>query len=172
MRTVRTKVYKFNELASAAKEKAIRDNCDINVLDNWWENTYEDALNVGIRINCFNIDRGSYCEGDLIGTAEETARLIIKEHGENCETHKTAQDYLKSRQELIDSAPVDEQGEFQDENELDNNLADLDKEFENSIFEDYLIILRNEYEYLTGDEAIQETLINCKYEFTAEGNTF
>jgi len=173
MRTIRTKVYKFNELASGAKEKAIRDNWDINVLDNWWENTYyADALNVGIKISSFDIDRGNYCQGNLTGTAEETAKLIIKDHGEICETYKTAQNYLNNRQELINSAPTDKKGEFTDENELDNNLADLDQEFKDSIFEDYLIILRNEFDYLTGKEAIKETLITNEYEFTIDGNLF
>ncbi len=172
MRTIETKVYKFSELNETAQQVAIQKNCDINVDYNWWEFTYEDANQVGIIISSFDIDRGSYCQGALNESAEATAHLIIDNHGETCETYKTAENYLKERDELINTAPRDKNGDFEDENDLDSKLDDLDKDFEESIFEDYLTILRNEYEYLTGEEAIKETLIANEYEFTAEGNQF
>lgn len=42
MRTVRTKVYKFNELSKTAKEKAIESFYDINMDYDWWDSVYED----------------------------------------------------------------------------------------------------------------------------------
>jgi len=165
MRTVRTKVYKFNELSEAAQQVAIQKNCDINVDYQWWEFIKEDAKQAGIIISSFDIDRGNYCEIGFSESAEAAAHLIIDSHGETCETYKTAENYLKQRDELIDTAP-------RDENDLDCNLADLDNEFKESISGDYLKILRDEYEYQTSEEAIKETLIANEYEFTAEGKQF
>jgi len=172
MRTVRTKVYKFNELSETAQQVAIQKNCDINVDYQWWEFIYEDAKQAGIIISSFDIDRGNYCETGFSESAEAAAHLIIDSHGETCETYKTAENYLKQRDELIDTAPRDENGDFEDENDLDCNLADLDNEFNESLSGDYLKILRNEYEYLTSEEGIKETLIANEYEFTAEGEQF
>ena len=172
MRTVRTKVYKFSELNETAQQKAIQKNCDINVSEDWWEWTYYDAKQVGIIISSFDIDRGSYCEIGFKESAEATAHLIIDNHGETCETYKTAENYLKQRDELINTAPKDENGDFEDESQIDSDLDDLDKDFENSISEDYRTLLKNEYEYLTSEEAIKETIIANEYEFTVDGKQF
>jgi hypothetical protein len=42
MRTIRTKVYKFDELSEAAKETAIEQFSDINVDYDWYEFVYDD----------------------------------------------------------------------------------------------------------------------------------
>ena len=49
------------------------------------------------------------------------------------------------------------------------DLEDLNKEFLRSLCEDYRIILQKEYEYLTSEEAIIETIEVNEYEFTEEG---
>ena len=64
-RTIRTKVYLFSELSDQAKQKVIEDNYDINVDYEWWESAYEDAANIGLKITGFDIDRGSYCNGEF-----------------------------------------------------------------------------------------------------------
>lgn len=169
MRTIRTKVYKFDELTKAVQQKVIENNYDINVYYDWYEFTYEDAKNVGLKISGFDIDRGSYCNLDFIESAEAAAHLIIDQHGETCETYKTAESYLKERDKAIDTAPKDENGDFENERELDEKLDELDEEFKKSISEDYLKMLRDEYEYQTSEEAIKETISVNEYEFTAEG---
>jgi len=40
MRTIRTKIYKFNELSKDVQNKVIERNWDINVNDEWWEFIY------------------------------------------------------------------------------------------------------------------------------------
>jgi hypothetical protein len=169
---VKTKVYKFDELPEDAKEKALEKLYDINVNYDWYEFTYEDAKQVGLIIEEFDIDRGSYCRGKFTESAESTAQLIIDNHGIDCETYKTAQAYLKERDEVVDIAERDENGEFEDENALDDKLDELDAEFKKSIFQDYLIILRKEYEYQSSEEAIKETIEANDYEFTIEGNIY
>ena len=168
----KTKVYKFSELPEDAKEKAMEKLYDININYDWYEFTYEDAKQIGLIINEFDIDRGSYCRGKFAESAESTADLIIANHGIDCETYKTAESYLKERDEIVETAKRDENGEFEDENELDDKLDELDAEFKKSIFEDYLIILRKEYEYQSSEEAIKETIEANDYEFTIEGNIY
>lgn len=169
MRTIEVKLYKFSELSEEAQQKAIDSLYDINVFFDWWDSTYEDAERAGIKITGFDIDRGNYCEGEFIEGPEHTAHKIIDDHGQDCETYKTAEQYLKERDELINTAQKDEDGEFTDEHELDNKLDDLDAEFLKSILEDYRIILSKEWDYLTSKEAIIETIEANDYEFTEDG---
>ena len=176
MKTITTKtvVYKFDELDKQQRQEAIENLYDINVDHDWWDGVYDDAANVGIKITSFDIDRGSYCNGDIYCILD-TAEKIIEEHGEHCETHKTAADYLESRAELVkkhsDGKNLDIVAE-DNEYDFDNECDDLDEEFKKSILEDYRIMLSNEYDYLTGKEAIIDTIQANDYDFTADGKLF
>ena len=169
----KTEVYPFDELTDEAKETAIQNLADINVNYEWWEFIYEDAANVGIKITKFDLGRGSYCQGDFIENAEEAAKKIIAEHGESCDTYKTAMKFLvafelaKKNYEIsvdydTDDAEFDDTGEYEE-------LVD---EFSWLILEDYRINLQHEYEYLTSEEAIIETIEANDYEFTADGKLY
>ena len=50
MRTIETKVYKFEELTKEAQSKAIEKCYDINVCHDWWECTYNDAKTIEAQI--------------------------------------------------------------------------------------------------------------------------
>ena len=174
-RTIRTKVYKFDELNEDAKQKAIESLSDINVNYDWWQFVYEDAKNVGIQINGFDIDRESYCKGIFIESANYTANKIKFEHGENCETYKTAISFISDWDKLVakysDGKNTDKVTE-DNEYDFDNEADELENEFLNSICEDYRVMLSNEYDYLTSEEAIIETIRANEYEFTADGRRF
>lgn len=172
MRTVRTKVYSFNELSKEAQQNVISKMYDINVDFEWWEFTYNDAASVGIKIKSFDIDRGSYCNIDIESGAEYTANKIINEHGEQCETYILSAEYLKERDNVVDTAPKDENGDFEDEYELDSILDEIEDEYKKSLEGAYLRILSNEYEYLTSEEAVKQTIIANEYEFTIDGKQF
>ena len=169
MKTKTINVYSFDELSDEAKKKVLTKLYDINVSFDWWEFTYEDANNIGLKLEGFDIDRGNYCEGKFLASAEETAHKIEKEHGETCETFKDAKAYLKERDQVIDTAPKDENGDFVSEYELDEKLDELDSEFLKILCQDYLIMLRHEYEYQTSEEAIIETIRANEYEFDENG---
>lgn len=160
-------VYQFSELSDDAKQKALETMFDINIDHDWYESTYEDAENVGLKITAFDIDRGSYCEGDFTGTAEDTAERILTDHGDTCETYATAKAFLAERAEILRQANRDG-----DENDdaYEDELETLDDQFLKDILEDYLTILRDEYEYQTSTEAIVETIEANEYGFTAEGS--
>ncbi len=174
MKTIKTKVYQFNELSDEAKEKAIERFADINVDHDWWECTYEDAATVNLKLTEFDIDRSSYCKGQFIENAEDTANAIVKHHGESCETHKTAINYLDEIDQLWVKWPEKLDDEDYDENEAEreNQQQMLADEFLKDILEDYRIMLQKEYEYLTSEEAIVETITINEYDFTEDGKLF
>lgn len=63
-RTIRKKIYKFEELSDKAKQKVIEDNYCWNVEHNWWEFVYEDAAQLGIKITGFDLGRGNDITGN------------------------------------------------------------------------------------------------------------
>lgn len=157
MRIIKPKpytVYKFNELSESAQENAIQELYDINIHEDWYEYTYEDAKAIGLKIDSFDIDRGSYCKMTYLTTPELTAKAIIMNHGETCETYSLAKDF----REAIIGMDIESE-EFEDA--CTDFLKDLQEE--------YLSILRREYEYLTSEDAIINTIVANEYEFTEDG---
>lgn len=174
MRTYTTThtVYSFDELPEDVKEKAIEKLWDLNVDHEWWQFTYEDAKQIGCEIQGFDIGRGSYCNLIFEDSPEEVANLILKNHGETCETYKTAKNFLKERDELVEkySDGINKERVSEDnEYEFDNECDELEEEFKKSLSEDYRILLSNEYEYLTSEESIIETIKANEYEFDEDG---
>lgn len=169
MKTKTIELYQLEEAPKELKAKILQKYWDINVDYDWWKWTYEDAREILLKIDGFDIDRGNYCDAEFTSSAEETAYAILKAHGENCDTYKEAEAYLENRENILESADRDELGEFSDEYELDQKLDELDSEFLKQLEECYLSILRNEYEYLTSEEAIKETLISNEYYFNSDG---
>ncbi len=161
MKTKTYTTYKFNELNEKQKEKVLQNYYDINVDSDWWEPVYEGAKEIGLKITGFDLGSAQECDGKFITTALDCARAIVKEHGETCETYKTASAYIKE----IDALEIDDDSNFIDEEKAD----DITTEFLHSLLEDYRIMLEKEYEYLTGKEAIIETIEANDYDFTDDG---
>ena len=156
MRTIETKVYLFKELDEQTKEKAIRNNYDIAIQDDWYHFTKDDLKEVGIELRSFDIDRGSYAEIH-IDYFFETCEKIIKSHGGNCETYKIAERYIKEYNEI--------HCHIHDDDAIEN----LDEEYQKEFSEEVLSMLRQEYEHMTSDEYINDMFEANEYEFTAEG---
>ena len=168
----KTEVFKFEELTEEGKQAAIENLYDINVGYDWWDGTYDDAESIGLKINGFDTDRGNYIEGRLLLDHRELAEAILKNHGDTCETYQLSETFIKEYDEIVETSPKDENGEHENEYELDQKLDALEVEFERAIKEEYLSILKREYEYLTGEEAIKETIECNEYEFTVDGKLF
>jgi hypothetical protein len=171
MKTIRIKVYKFNELSQDAQYKAIEKLNDINVDFDWWEYTYQDAKEIGLKITSFDLDRNRHAKGEFILSAAEVAQNIINNHGESCETYKTASNFLESWQPIF-NAYMDEENEKYESREAEEEMQEIEEEFLNSLLEDYSIMLQNEYKYLQSDEAIKETIEANDYDFLANGELF
>jgi hypothetical protein len=151
MRQHTINIYKFDELSDKAKENALIHLWNVNVDHfDWWNSTYDDAKNIGLKLTGFDLDRGRYCNGEWIGDPTEVAENIIREHGVDCETYKDAHAFLC----LIEPDGEDIRG------------------FLHHLLEDYRLMLQEEYEYLISEEAIIEAIEANDYEFTEDGRLF
>ena len=135
-------VYKFDELPDDAKESALEKLWDINVEYDWFDCTIDDAKEIGIKISEFDIDHGTI-KGEYYDDAVDVKKAIMKNHGKTCDTYQTVLEY-------------------------DLRKNDVEDDLLYSLLQDYLSILRKEYEYLTTKEAIIETIE--MYTFDLDGN--
>lgn len=174
--TKQYQVYTFDELESDVQDKVIEKNYDFNVDYNWWDCTYEDAANIGFKINEFD---DYNLKSEFIENAVICAEKIIKEHGIACDTHNTAKLFLDEN--AIIQAQIDllmsnydnlEQIDLDKLDTLDDDINILADEFLKSLCEDYRIILRNEAEYLMSREAIIDSILANDMEFLADGTPF
>ena len=126
---------------------------------------------MGIKITSFDLDRRRHCEGQNIDDCESIANRIIAEHGEDCETYKTAKAFLAELDEICQKFPekLDEYGDNINADDYESAIEDANADFLKSILEDYSIILQKEYEYLTSEEAIIESIEANEYEFDEHG---
>lgn len=172
MKTITINLYSFDELNEKAKEKAISNLSDINVSHDWWDCTYMDAENIGLKITSFDLDRNRGAKGKFLTSGCEVAEKIMSEHGETCETFKTAEQFLSDWANLVikysDGITCDKVAEG-NEYDFDNEANDLEEEFLNSLLEDYSIILQKESEYLQSEAAIIETIEANGYTFEEDG---
>lgn len=151
MKTIEISVYTFEELTEEQQQKAIERYSNINVDFEWWNYIYNELDNLGLKCHGFDIDRGSYCKLSFVSSARIVAKNIINDHDEACDTYNTALKFL---------------------NACDNNIENSEDDFLQELSEDYLILLRHEYEYLTSEEAIKETLITNEYDFNTDGKIY
>ncbi len=169
MKTKTIEIFEFNELSESAQDKALDNVRQGNYGYDWHEYTYEDAESIGLHLTGFGLDRDRNATGNFKDSAECCAHFIVDNHGETCETYKTATVYLADRFNTIENAPVDENGELASEYNLDCDLNDLDAEFLRSILEDYSMQLQNEYEHLDSKEYLLEMIDSNGYTFTSTG---
>jgi len=169
MRTIRTKVYQFSELSKAAKLKAIDVMSEVNVGFDWWLPTYEDAEQIGLKLTGFDMDSASFfsnLQGEFTLSAHEVAANIIRDHGEQCDTNKTAQSFLDTVNEIQGKYPEFEGQNYEDE------MIQSEENFLCELLIDYTKMLQENYEYLCSNEAIIETIEANEYEFTKDGKRF
>ena len=158
MRTETTKrdLYKFHELTGAAQAGALDNLRDINVMDEYWyESTLEEADGLGFKIAAFDTEHGRSIDIELDESPTTICQRILTNHGASCSTYALASDYYHG---------TDLSGwNFTDED------REHEGEFAEALGEEYLSMLRKEYEYQTTDKAIRETIEANEYEFTKEG---
>lgn len=168
MKTIKINLFEFNELSEQAKQKAIEKNYAINVQHDWWDCTYEDAKNIGLKLKSFDLDRNRHATGQFMYAANEVAANILKEHGEDCETYKTTVNFMDNWQPVFNDY-MDSSSENYESRDLENTLMDLENDYLTDLLEDYSIMLQNECEYLQSEEAIIETFEANGYTFEEDG---
>ena len=169
IKTTEINVYKFEELTEDQKDKTIENLYNINVDFDWWQFTYEDAETIGLKLEGFDLDRNRHAEGSFLLSANEVAQNIFNNHGEECETYKTAKEFMEEWQPVFNDY-MDETSDKYESRESEDKLIELEDEFLKSLLEDYSIMLQHEYEYQTSREAIIETIEANDYEFDENGN--
>lgn len=166
MRTIETTVYKFDELDEDAKDRAVEKLYDLNIDHEWWDFILDEAEKLGLEIKEFDTDR-YHIKGHLTDTPQFTIDCILADHGESCDTFKLAKEY----KEGFDALPCQEMifDECDHEPNCETEYDDLRENFEHALLQEYLTILRHEFEYLTSREQIEESIRVNEYEFTEEG---
>lgn len=171
MKTICKNIYLFAELTEEGQRKALEKNWDINVQYKWWDAIYCDAKEVGLEIDSFDLDRGNI-RGNTTDFHLNIANKIVKDPGENCDTHKLAKKYIADWTDLVkkhsDGVNTEKVAE-ENVSEFDEEANDLDREFETDLLSEYLTILKKEYDYLTSEAAIINSFEANEYYFDETG---
>jgi hypothetical protein len=148
MKTIITIVYEFDELNDTAKERARHWYREVALDYDWWEYVYEDAAQIGLKIDGFDLDNGKHAEGELTVSVMECCKRILAQHGQTCATYKLAQRVFKDKRDGLATDP---------------------EEFTRDLLEEYATMLQIESEYLMSDESVDEHIRINEYTFTADG---
>ncbi len=169
MKTVTVTLFTVNELKEEVKNKVLDKYRYINVEDaQWWNNIYDDAKEIGLKITSFDLNRNRHANGEFLLSANEVAQNILNNHGESCETYKTASSFIEDWQPIFNDY-MDESSEKYENKETEEQLQEMEDSFLESLLEDYSIMLQNECENLTSDEAVEETLTINEFSFLENG---
>jgi len=158
MRTLEITAYTFDELSETAKVVAIFNNRDINTDYNWWQYTYEDAENFGIRIRSFDVYYRNITI-ELTHDPLDVANNILNECGTTTDLYSFAEVYVSAYNKLVVTG-----------SDTDEKIEELASVFKHALRREYLNILTKELEYLESDEEVIESLMANMCEFTADGN--
>jgi hypothetical protein len=172
MRKIEVMLYEFRELNDAAKNRAIERFREINVDYEWWSCSYDGMAECGIVIREFDTYRGTIESN--IDDKYETAKTVISDWSETTVLHVLSEQFLLDRDALVskygEGNPIDGYAVKEEYlNEYDSDLDDLESEYHHDLNEAMLQWLREEYEYLTSDEAVIESIEINNYEFTEDG---
>lgn len=171
MRVIEIKAYTFEELSKAAQRKALNQFSDYNTEENWWNWTYEDAKEIGIQINGFDLN--SYRSIEFTSTRHnswvDVARLIVNnwpDVQENILVDAAKKLLEWNTVELVKCALLEDPTEGYHESDDTEETGDFQTAIQKYFFER----LTAEFEYLSSDEAIQEIIESNGYEFDEQGN--
>ena len=184
MREITVKVYAFAELSDEAKKRAINAFRGINVEDgDWYEDTFDTirtaGTRLGLEIGGIHFDTDSYC---IFDAQYRYVRGAVKAVTADCKDLSWADDLHEVARKL---QALQKRHFYQ----LSCNVAsrrdtnsyrcfrfgeDYDCDDLGDILDDFAhwarILLRDEYEWLISDEAIQEAIEANEYEFDESGD--
>jgi len=197
--TTETVVYTFEELSDEAKQKAVEKYYDWNVSYDWWDSVYDDAARVaalmGIDIERIYF-RGFSSQGDgacfegTYGYRKNSLKLVQEYAPKDSELHQIARDLIAVQRPAFYRlyASAEQRGHYMHSGCMSVNVTKDDSysytdhataEQEDGItqalreFADWIYTqLEKEYDYLTSEEAISESLIANECEFTADGSIY
>ncbi len=174
------KVFSFEELEEEDKQQIVEDYWDINTeYEDWYDIKYlkEKLKEYGIKTKdiCFDFGRGSYLYLDESFITDE--RKFLKSMGVDLRT-KDAKILLE---EGI-SIDTDHFGGGCAKNSIntyyirdlsrDDDLEEGLNEHIYSICKELATIIKEQYDYLTSREAIEETIISNEYQFVKDSGKY
>ena len=179
MRKMTVTVYSFAELSEEAQERALNAFRCINVEYDWWEDSYDTIRTagklLGLDIDGIYFDTDSYC---IFDASYEYARGAVKavrdEFPRMTDLHEVARDLQALQRRYFYSLRCNVASQ-QDTNSYQCFRFGEDYECEDlgDILDDFAhwarVLLRDEYEWLTSDEAVKEIIIINEHEFTEDG---
>ena len=179
MREITVKAYKFDELSEAAQERALNAFRCSNVEFNWYEDTFGTIRAagklLGLEIDDIHFDTDLYCIFDAhYRYVRGASAAVCKEFSWADDLHKVAKDLqaLQKRHFYSLSCAVTE-GRSMNYYRCFRFGEDYECEDLGDIIDDFAhwarVLLRDEYEYLTSDDAVKETIEANEYEFTEGG---
>ena len=179
MREMTTMVYSFNELSEEAQERALNAFRCINVEYDWWDGAYDTICTagrlLGLDIGDIHFDTDSYCIFNAdYEYVRGAAKAVKAEFPQNTDLHKIASELqaLQKRHFYSLSCAVTK-GRTTNRYSCFRFGEDYECEDLGDIIDDFAhwarILLRDEYEYLTSDDAVKETIEANGYEFTEAG---
>lgn len=210
MKTITLKLYSFSELGKTSKEKALSTYRDLNVNFDWWDNDFEDFIELCSYMSIAVIKdkikfRGFYSQGDGSGFSAfvNIPQLVTAIENQSWKEYALLQEFVFTVPQidrrvmalvangLLSGEPqiIGRTRQYgvttdlgiseiiKDGKTHDNIFEELDKleEWLRSIAEilnRYLYkSLENQYEFLTSDAAIKESILTNEYLFTADGRT-
>lgn len=190
--TTRT-LYTFDELSPDAQKAAIEASHSINVDHDWWDHELSEAIRagekMGITIKPGNFYfSGFWSQGDgasFTGTYKYKARCvraIKREYPSDTALHDIVEELaaIQKRHNYRLCATSEQRGTYYHSGTMEIDVwvgddGDAGEDFDNvkrllRRFADRVYRwLETDYEYLTTDEAIAETLRANEYEFTEDG---
>lgn len=168
-KTIETVVYTYDELPTEkAKENArgwFTRDLDLSYI---WDDIKSDAKEIGLEI--IELHQHKHNKGEFINSAPECAETIIANHGNSCETYKTAKGYLDALQKLGDR-PSDTI-EDADDNEYEDAREELDNEFMQSLLGDYWNMCQAYEDDAYSQESVEDNIRCNEYTFTETGKHF
>jgi hypothetical protein len=172
MKTVEIKVYSYDGLSEAAKEKAREwySDCD----SDWqfeWECVCGDAKKVGLNIESLG-DARRDCRGAFTEDALEVAKKIMQGHGKDCATFKTADAYTAKVEELDKKFPLYGQDDSPYDFECEQEKEGLDDDFLGELLSDYYGMMVDSAEEARSRERVEENIRANDYQFTEDGKIY
>ena len=178
--TQQFEVFSYNELPENVKDKVIMEHWDINVDWEWYEFTLdyfaekleeEYGISVDPRKIYFNLDRGYYLYLDNAYVSDD--KKFLKFLGVDLRT-KFAKDVLSGEDDIM--IKVNHFGGSRAENWVAvgsgcHNQIEYTEAL-NDMLDDLRIELQKEYDQLTSEESIVDTILANEYEFTKDGKIF
>lgn len=180
-------VYKFEELSDTAKETTINAHRDANTDYEWWDFLFEDlkACAAILGIDVKDIHFSGFCSqgngASFTGTYEYRKgwRNALTDHApQDAEFFSIGNALQEAQRRAFYSitANVSNRGHYQHSGCMVVD-ADAECEFDYDTVRDQLRLLadwmysrlQREYEWLTSDEQIEETIIANEWEFTKDG---